>query len=133
MMKSIILGAAIVILSACASGKDHAPRYIYNEVLVVNNSQKPVRNLTIKVADTDRVYSCNNIEALGVCSNRSGRHGFKQVPFNVDWILGDSERQTNEVNIEVPAYSSPGIALRVVFEISAQGTITAYFEQMTPA
>lgn len=132
MMKGIIFGAVVLVLSACASGKNLGPTYTYNELLVVNNSQQPIRGLTISVADGNHVYSCDDIAALRVCSKRFGRHRYTQAPFSVAWAFGNNERQTNEVEIKVPAYSSTGIALRAVFEISPQGTISAYFEQITP-
>ena len=99
---------------------------------VVNNSKEPIQNLTLRVADSGEIFSCENIAALGVCSDRFARRKYKEGAFSVDWKFGGSDRQTNEVGIEVPAYNSPGIPLIVVLEISEQGALSAYFKQITP-
>jgi hypothetical protein len=132
MMKKSISAAAILVLSACSTGKNHGPTYSYNELQVVNNSQQQIRDMTISVPDTDSVYDCGNIAALGICSKRFGRQRYTQAPFSVAWTFGSGERQTDEIAIKIPAYSSPGIPLLAMLEISAEGVISAYFEQLTP-
>lgn len=119
-------------MSACATGKNHGPTYSYNELEVVNNSQQQIQDMTISVPDTDRVYDCGNIAALGICSKRFGRQRYTHAPFSVAWTFGSGERQTDEIVIKVPSYYSPGIPLIAMLEISAEGVISAHFEQMTP-
>jgi hypothetical protein len=129
MMKGTIFLAVALLFSACATSSDNAPRYTYNEVLIINNSKELIQNVTIRSADNERFFSCDNIAPLGICSNRFGRRPYKQDPFSIEWVFGNRARQTDEVTVKVPAYSSPGVPLRGVLEISPQGTITAYFEQ----
>ena len=129
MMKKTIFAAIALVLSPCATAANQGPIYTYNELLIINNSQELIRSVTIRAGDTGGVFSCFNIAALRVCSNRFGRRRYTQAPFSVDWVLGDSARQTYEVEIAVPAYNSPGMPLRVVFEVSPQGAISAYIEQ----
>ena len=132
-MKGTLLVAAVIMLSACATGKNHGPTFSYNEITVENNSQETVKNLSIRVAGTDQVYECGDIAALRVCSQRFARHKITETPFTVDMGFGDKERQTVEIPMSVPAYSAPGLAQRAIFEISPQGEITARFEQKTPS
>ena len=129
MLKKYEVIAISLLLSACATGTDHGPRYSYNEILIINNSKELIQNVTIRSADTDRFFSCDNIAALGICTNRFARRTYKQRPFSVDWVFGDRAQQTVEVTLKVPAYNSPGEPLRGVLEVSPQGAITAYFEQ----
>ena len=128
--------AVALLLSACATGSNLGPTSVYEEIEVVNNSKQPIRNLTIRVAGSgdgsDRVFSCENIIALGICQKRFTRLRYKEGGFIVDWVSGDNDRQTAEIGVEVPAYSSPGIPLSVVFSISPEGVMTAHFEQKTP-
>lgn len=128
-MKGIIFLAVALLLSACATTSDHGPKYTYNEVLIINNSKELIKNVTIRSANNDRFFSCENIAPLGVCSNRFGRRPYKQDPFNIEWVFGNRVQQAEKVTLKVPAYSSPGVPLRGVLEISPQGTISAYFEQ----
>jgi len=129
MMKGTIFLAVALLLSACATGSNHAPKYTYNEVLIINNSKELIQNVTIRSADNESFFSCDNIAPLGICSNRFGRRSYKQDPFRVEWVFGNRAKQTEEVSVEVPAYSSPGVPLRGVLEVSPQGVITAYFKQ----
>ena len=123
----ILVGA--LLLSACATGTNYAPTYNYNIFRVINNSKEPIQNVTVKPAGTDRVLRCERIAPLGLCQQRFAPRRYKEGPFTIDWVSGDSLRQTNEVGIEAPAYSSPGIPLILVFSISPEGDIKAYFRR----
>lgn len=120
---------AVLLLSACATGANHAPAYTYNEIRVINNSKQSIQKLTIREAGSERIFSCENIAALGICQDRFGRRRYREGAFSVDWVFGGSVRQTNEIGIQVPAYNSPGVPLRAVLEISSEGVMSAYFEQ----
>ena len=128
-MKKTIFVTVALLLSPWADAAKQVSPYTYNELLIVNNSGNLIRSVTVKAGDTDGIFSCYNIPALGVCSNRFGRRRYTQAPFSVDWILDNNPRETNEIEIEVPAYNSPGVSLRVVFEFNPQGAISAYIDQ----
>jgi hypothetical protein len=133
MMKETIIVAVALLLSACATGSNLGPAYVYEEIVVVNNSKQPIRNLTIRVAGSgdgsEKILSCENIIALGICQERFTQRRYKGGGFIVDWVSGDSDRQTADIEAEVSAYSSPGTPLRVVFTISREDVISAYFER----
>ncbi len=132
MSKKYMIVAVALLLSACATGTDHGPRYTYNEILIVNNSKELIQNVTISSAETGRVFSCDNIAPLGICSNRTGRRPYEESLLQIDWVFGNRARQTDEMMLAVPAYFEPGLPLRGVLEISPQGEISAYFKQKTP-
>lgn len=129
MKKVTINVAAVLLLSACATGSNYAPTYTYNEFRVINNSQELIKNVTVKSADTDSVLQCERIAPLGICQQRFAPRRYKENAFTIDWVFGDSVRQTSEVGIEVPAYNAPGAPLIAVLEISAQGAIRSYFKR----
>ena len=129
MKKVTINVAAALLLSACATGSSYAPTYTYNEFRVINNSKALIQNVTVKSADTDRVFQCESIAPLGICQQRFAPRRCKEGPFTIDWVFGDRVRQTNEVGIEVPAYNAPGAPLIAVLEISQEGAIKAYFKR----
>jgi hypothetical protein len=129
MKKELLIVVFALLLSACATGSNREPSYSYSEFQVINNSNKSIRNLTVRSAESGDVFSCENIAPLGICQERFALRRYKKGAFSVDWVFGDSARQTNEVGIEVPAYNSPGVPLSAVLEISPEGTMSAYFKQ----
>lgn len=129
MKSEAITVAGALLLSACATGSNYAPTYTYNEFRVINNSKELIGELSVRSAETDRVLQCESIAPLGLCQQRFAPRRYKQGPFSIDWIFGDSVRQTNEIGVEVPAYNAPGTPLRAVLEISPEGEIRAYFRR----
>ena len=131
MMKYYLLLALALLLSACATGSGQGPAYTYNQILIVNNSKELIQQVTISSAVNSRSFSCGNIAPLGICSNRTGKSPFREGPFQIDSVVGNNAPRTDQLTLTVPAYFSTGLALQVVFEISAQGEISAHFEQIT--
>jgi len=129
-MRLALAVCAALMLSACASGPRNGPAFTYSEIEVNNNSNEPIQNMTITVAGN--VTVCGDIVALGICSERFGRRNYTQAPFIVDWTFGDKARQTDQIEIAVPAYSSPGNPLYVELEISPEGAISAALVQKIP-
>ena len=123
---------ALFLLSACASGPSNGPQYSYSEIEVSNNSEELIQQLTITMTDIGAVTECGDIVALGLCSERFGRRTYNQTPFIVDWTFGDKPRQTDVIELAVPAYSAPGNALYVELEISPEGVISASLVQNIP-
>lgn len=137
MMKQTFLVAVALLFSASVTAANLGPTYTFEEIQVLNNSKQPIRNLTIRVAGSsdgaDRVFSCESIIALGLCQQRFSRVRYKEGGFVVDWTFGDSEPQTTEMEVKVPASGSPGIPLIAMFSISPEGEMSAYFKQYTPS
>jgi hypothetical protein len=100
MKKATIMVAAVVLLSACASGSNYAPTYSYNEFRVINNSQESIRSLSVKTTATDIVLQCESIAPLGICQQRFAPRRYKESAFTIDWVFGDTVRQTSEVAVE---------------------------------
>jgi hypothetical protein len=132
MLKNYILLTLALLLSACASGSGGGPPYIYNQILIVNNSKELIQEVTVSSAVNGRSLSCGNIAPLGICSNRTGKRHYKEGPFQIDLVFGNNAPQTVQITLTVPAYYTTGRPLQVVFEISAQGEISAHLEQDFP-
>jgi hypothetical protein len=131
-MKLTLLAGAILLLTGCASGPDKLQPYTFNEIQVINNSDRLIRNMTVTMTDSGKTIDCDNLIAFGLCSERFGRTAYNQAPIIVDWTFGDRERQIDEIEISVPAYNSPGNPLYAVLEISPAGVLEAYMVQAIP-
>jgi hypothetical protein len=129
MLRNHILLAVVLLLSACATGSGQGPPYIYNQILIVNNSKELIQEVTISSAVNGRSFSCGNIAPLGICSNRTGKRHFKEGPFQIELVFGNNAPRTDQLTLTVPAYFTTGLALQVVFEISPQGEISAQLKQ----
>lgn len=116
-----------ILLTACATVKQ--PRYFYNEILIVNNSRDLIQDVKISASATGQAFSCGNIAPLGICANKLPSRPYLENPIRIDWMLGNTARQSNEFVLEVPATLDSGSPLRGVLEISPRGSISAYFEQ----
>jgi hypothetical protein len=119
-----------ILLSACATFNQ--PKYFYNEILIINNSRQIIQDVQISASKTGRGFSCGNIAPRGICSNKNPQRLYEKSPIRIDWVFGNSARQTNEFVLEVPATMDTTLPLRGVLEISPQGAISAYFEQDRP-
>ena len=129
MMNNYILLAFALLLSACATGSGQGPPYIYNQILIVNNSKELIQEVTVSSAVNGRSLSCGNIAPLGICSNRTGKRHYKEGPFQIDWVFGNNAPRSDQLTLTVPAFYTTGVAMQVVFEISPQGEISAHLEQ----
>jgi len=129
MKTAISMLAAAMMLTACASG-GYRPAYQIREILVVNNSQQLLREVSIRSGD--RVFACGNIPALRICSNSFPRRNYDYAPIEVEWTLGQNAPRKQSLSLEVPATYATGLPLRGVLEIGSDGNISAHFEQETP-
>jgi len=130
-MKNYTILLLGLLLSACATG--HEPHYYYNEILIVNKSRVVIQDVTISADETGRTFSCGNIAPLGICSNKIPQRRYMKSPITLAWVFGNTARQTEKFMLEVPTEMSDEFPLRGVLEISPQGSISAYFQQDTPA
>ncbi len=130
MNKNCVILVAGLLLSACATSNDST--FLYNEILIVNNSRELIREVTISASETGRQFSCGNIAPLGICSDKFPRRRYEQNPIRINWVFGGRAGQTSEFVLEVPTTMSTGLPLRGVLEISPVGEISAYFEQEDP-
>lgn len=129
-MKKLLTLFGALLATSCAT--TYQPSYVYDEILVENNSRELIQDVSIQVANSGQVFSCGNVAAFGICSNRFGRRHYERNPIQIDWVIGDNARQTEAFVVEVPATFHTGLPLRGVLSIAPDGSISAYFEQDTP-
>ena len=128
MKKAITLLVSTCVLAACAGG--YNPQYNINEIVINNNSDQAVRNVSIRAGG--RVFKCENIAPYGMCANRFAQRKYQNDGIEVEWALGNGARQSDSLQLDVPATFITGLALRGVLDVGPGGGIEAHFEQETP-
>lgn len=119
-------------IALAARASDYQPVYSYNEILIVNNSNELIRDVTISVTGTGRKFSCANIAPLGICSNKFPRRPYEYSPIQVGWTFGNETHQTDKFVVDVPPTFYTGLVLRGVIDISPEGAVSAFFQQENP-
>lgn len=128
MKKAMTLAASAIVLSACAGAYD--PQYSINEIVINNNSDRAVRDVSIRAGG--RVFQCANIAPYGMCSNRFPLRKYQNDGIEIEWALGSGAAQSKSLEVDVPATFVTGLPLRGVLDVSQQGAVEAHFEQETP-
>ncbi len=129
-MKKLSVLITGLILSSCTTS--YNSDYSYNEILIVNNSNVLVQDVTISAGETGRRFSCGNIAPRGICSDKFPARRYMRSPVRIAWVFGNTAQQTEAFVLEVPATFATAFPLRGVLKISPEGSISAYFEQDKP-
>jgi hypothetical protein len=130
MKKSYTALISGLLLSACATG--YETPYFYDEILIMNKSASIIQDVSIRSRETGRMFGCGNIAPRGICSDKFPRRRYVKSAIQINWVFGNTVRQTDEFVLEVPATFQSEITLRGVLEITPEGSISAYFEQVGP-
>lgn len=129
MKKNYSILIAGLLLSACATSYESP--YFYNEILIINNSRELIQDVSIRAGESGRMFGCGNIAPRGICSDKFPRRRYMKSPITIAWVFGSIARQTDEFILEVPATFDSKLRLRGVLEITPDGSISAYFEQVS--
>lgn len=129
-MRILILAFTLVMITACVTG--YNPRYRFNEVQVVNLAGATLENVSWRVLDTDRSLSCDEVAKFAVCGDYFPGRNYPQSGVEVSWTHSDGELKSEILSPPIPVTYSNSFALRIVIEISADGSVNAFYEQDEP-
>ncbi len=117
------------LLSSCATNFN--PTYYIDEIVVHNQSEELVHNLTLGASGTDPVLNCAEIAPAAICRDKFPRRPLMRNPLLVTWEFGNAPARSEAFTLETSATLSFGSSfpLRAIVEIAADGSITTYFEQ----
>lgn len=122
-MSSVVLTSCLTVLT---------PDYYYNEIVLRNETNRDVTDVTIKVKNTGGVFSCSVIPARAKCSNKIRKRKYQGNPITIKWRFAGQNHTEDQVQLTVPENFSPEIPLRGVLVIENDGKIKTYFEQGRP-
>ncbi len=124
---------ALVLLGlACTTTVAYAQNYSFNRVMVVNNSDQLLRDVSVRDVRTGRVHDCDDVGPLGVCTRNLGNRRLGDGDFEITLAQGDAAARTESFTPSVPAYYYTGLPLQMIFDISDNGELSFYFKQETP-
>lgn len=126
-MKTSLALLMCLSLVACASG--YNPRYYYGNIEVANLSGAEIRDVEVQVGAEGRRLSCASVNKNALCQERFGKRPYPQDGIRLSWIDGSGEPQTQQLNPSIPLTLVPSLALRVMLDINADGSVKAYFLQ----
>lgn len=124
-LQAIII--ASLIMSACTSPP--VPDYYYNEIVVRNNTSTPVSGVSIRVPNTNAVFSCSHIAPNGECSNKFRKRKYLGNPITISWTYLSNRKTKSEFVLNLPADLHTDRPFRGVLEITKDGMIKHYIEQ----
>ena len=129
-MKKLTLLLLALTSVACATG--YNPDYYYNEIQVANLTGATITQVNLQVGGTDRTLSCDEVLKNALCADRFSKRSYPQQLLDLSWIHGDGQQMSQQVAPKIPVYFGPAFPLRIMLEISENGTVKAYFEQEAP-
>ena len=130
-MKKIVILLSSLTIAACATS--YNPTYRYNQIQVVNLSGSTIEEVGVRVLDSEKALSCDEVAMNAVCEDRFGTRPFPQQGIELSWAHPGDDRKREVLAPEIPATFYSAIPLRVVMEVNEDGSVDAFFEQDSQA
>ncbi len=125
---SILLLSGLVV--ACVTS--YNPNYYYNEVQVVNLSGAAISAVKVRVGEAGRKLSCDNVLKNALCDERFSKRRYPPQGIQLSWTHADGSQNSEQLVPAIPVTYSTALPLRVILEISADGSVKSFFEQEEP-
>ena len=129
-MKKISVLLMSFITTACVTG--YNPTYWFNEVQVVNLSGSTITDVKVRVLDTTKSYSCEDVAQFALCRDYFGSRQYPQQGIELNWSHPDGSGKSELLGASIPAYFGTAFPLRIVMEILEDGSVKIFYEQEEP-
>ena len=106
--------------------------YLYNEVVIVNQTHSALTDVTVAATDTGRLFSCGNVAPRGICSNQFAPRDYSGNPIEVTWSIAGGNRRSEIIEVEIPQNIVAQVPMRGVLVINNRGDVEAYLQQVAP-
>jgi hypothetical protein len=130
MMKKLSVLFLSILTVACVTG--YNPTYWFNEVQVVNLSGSTITEVRVRVVDTKKIYSCEEVAQFAMCRDYFGKRRYPQQGIELSWTHPDGSSKSELLGANIPAYFFPTFPLRIVMEILEDGSVEIFYEQEEP-
>ena len=129
-MKKLSVLFLSILTAACAIS--YNPNYWFNEIQVVNLSGATITGVKIRVLDTTKSYSCEEVAQFALCQDRFGKRHYPLQGIELSWTHPDGSNKSELLSAHVPAYYDAPFPLRIMMEIHEDGSVKIFYEQETP-
>jgi hypothetical protein len=126
-MKTLLVTLFCLTLAACAGG--YHPRYYYSNIEVANLSGGAITNVEVQIGADGRNLRCEAVAKNALCQERFGKRPYPEQDIELSWQDSAGNPQSTAVNPHLPATLSPSGELRIMLDITEDGSVKAYFKQ----
>ncbi len=129
-MKQLSVLFLSILTAACVTG--YNPNYWFNEVQVVNLSGATITDVKVRVVNSTKSYSCEEVAQFALCQDYFGKRRYPQQGIELSWTHPDGGSKSELLGASIPAYFSAAFPLRIVMEIAEDGSVKIFYEQEEP-
>ncbi len=129
-MKKLSILLLGILTTACAIS--YNPIHWFNEVQVVNLSGATITDVNVRVLDTTKSYSCEEVAQFALCQDYFGKRRYPQQGIELSWTHPDGSKKSELLGASIPAYYDTPFPLRIVMEIVEDGSVKIFYEQENP-
>jgi len=130
MLRCMVVLSLIFVTSCSTTGYD--PRYRFNNVQAVNLTGASITNVEIVVFDTEKTIVCDDVNANAMCAERFPSRPYPKQGIRLSWTDSTGTERTETMNPHIATFFNSAFPLRVVMEVSADGSVKAFYEQDEP-
>jgi hypothetical protein len=129
-MKKLMFVLLCSLAASCAM--DYSPSYRFNEVQAVNLTGDSIRDVRIRIAGSEKMLDCDDVNANAMCADRFAHRPYPQQGIDLSWTHPDGSSKSESMNPDIPIYFNSAFPLRIVMEIRADGSVKPFYEQEEP-
>ena len=126
-MKKLIMLLFSFANLACVTG--YYPTYRFNQIQVVNLSGSTIKDVGVRVVDSEKTLICEEVAKNAICNDRFGTRRFPQQGIELSWTHPDGKRKSEVLAPSVPVTFYSASPLRIVMEVNEDGSVNAFFDQ----
>lgn len=116
-------------LTACNALNTTKAPLVMDELIILNNSYRDMKNVEIRVERVNRVFTCSNILSKAFCSNRFSPRDYQENAITIAWLDNKTQQKAGPLVVKKPADYNPNTTYTAVVELDAGGEYNAYFKQ----
>ncbi len=129
-MKKLSILLLSLLTVACVTG--YNPTYYYNEIQVVNLTGGSIVNVKVQIGESGRTVSCDSVLKYALCDERFGKRRYPQQGIHLSWTHTDGSQKSQLLTPAISVIYYSAFPLRIMLEISENGSVKSYFEQEEP-
>jgi len=128
-MKTLMLLALCLTISACATGTNLSPIYSYVKIVAANLTGGTITNLRIQVGPGGKVLECAEVKNNELCQERIHPTLYPQKVVQISYQTADGMQKSTQTDPQFDPNLVPEVPLDLMLNIQADGSIDAFFKE----